>query len=149
MPLDEPHRLAALHAYDVLDTEPDVALDRIVALAARLTASPISLLSFVDSERQWFKARHGVAATETPRAFAFCAHTILDPSRALSVPDARSDRRFSHNPLVRERGGIRAYLGVPLTSPCTAPGFLDTRLHYAARLRLVSRCAARASRGLR
>jgi len=113
----EADRLAALHSYDVLDTEQEEAFDEIAALAAQLTGSPIALVSFTDAERQWFKARHGMDASEVRRDHAFSAHAIRDPSRPFVVPDAAADKRFSDNPCVIGPHSIRAYLGVPLVTP--------------------------------
>lgn len=117
LPSNERDRLEALYAYQVLDTESEEVFDEIVRLAARLTSSPIALISLVDQERQWFKSRHGLEAPETHRDLAFCAHAILDPSSPLSVPDALNDPRFATNPLVTGAPDIRAYLGVPLVTP--------------------------------
>lgn len=110
-------RLDALYAYEVLDTAPEDEIDDVISLAARLTGSPIALVSLIDAERQWFKARLGFAPAETDRSVAFCAHAILDPHRPLIVPDATVDPRFAANPLVTCPAGIRAYLGVPLVTP--------------------------------
>ena len=75
----EDRRLAALRAYEILDTPPETAFDDIAFLASYICESPIALISLVDEERQWFKAQVGLATTETPRDHAFCAHTILEP----------------------------------------------------------------------
>jgi diguanylate cyclase (GGDEF)-like protein len=117
LPSTEPDRLAALRSYEVLDTASEEAFDDIVALAARLTGSPSSVVSLVDTKRQWFKARCGMQATETHRDFSFCAHAILDPNGPLIVEDATKDQRFADSPLVTGSPGIRAYLGVPLVNP--------------------------------
>lgn len=114
-PDDEEERLAALDSYAVLDTEPDPELDQLVHLARRITSRPIALVSLVDRDRQWFKARAGLEATETPREVAFCAHAILQDG-VFEVADARRDPRFHDNPLVRS-GLVAAYAGVPLTNP--------------------------------
>jgi len=110
-------RLAALQSYEVLDTEPEESFDEIVALAARLTHSPIAMICFIDAQRQWFKARIGMTAAETHRDYAFCAHAIHTPDQPFVVPDAAADERFRKNPLVAGPPGIRAYLGVPLVNP--------------------------------
>lgn len=117
LPSTEADRLAALHSYEVLDTASEEAFDGLVALAARLTDSPIALVSLIDADRQWFKARHGLDAMETPRDDAFCAHAILDPDHPLIVEDATADPRFQANPLVTGAPDIRAYLGMPLVNP--------------------------------
>jgi len=107
-------RLRALHALNVLDSEPEAAFDALVNAASEVCKTPIALLSLVDRERQWFKARHGLPdTTETPRSQAFCAHAILG-NGALEVPDALQDPRFADNPLVVGEPGIRFYAGFPL-----------------------------------
>jgi diguanylate cyclase (GGDEF)-like protein len=113
----EQDRLAALYAYEILDTEPESDLDDMVGLAARLTGSPIAVISLTDAERQWFKSRVGLEPSETRRDIAFCAHAILDPHNPMVVPDTTADPRFAANPLVVGHPSIRAYLGVPLLSP--------------------------------
>lgn len=111
--LDEERRLAALAAYQVLDSEPEEAFDEIVRLAARITGAPIALVSLIDSDRQWFKACIGIDMRSTPRSASFCAHTIQgrDP---LVIDDATSDPRFADNPMVTGAPFVRSYAGVPL-----------------------------------
>lgn len=116
LPQNEAERLTILRSYAVLDTASDALLDEIVALAATLTGCPIALVSLVDAERQWFKARYGFGLSETPRESAFCAHAILDPDHPLIVADATQDPRFADSPLVTGPDAIRSYLGVPLLS---------------------------------
>lgn len=114
LPADETRRHDALLTLDVLDTEPEEEFDALVRAAAAICATPISLISLVDSERQWFKASIGLdTVTETPRDLAFCAHAILDDG-LLEVPDATRDTRFADNLLVTEGPGIRFYAGMPL-----------------------------------
>jgi len=127
---DDAARLRALHRQRILDTEPEEAFDRVVRVTAASLGVPISAISFVDADRQWFKARLGLGVRQTTRDVAFCDHTIRSDA-ALIVPDAGSDLRFAANPLVTGDPGIRAYLGVPLS---TADGFrigtvcaIDTR----------------------
>ncbi len=117
LPLNEAQRLAALRCYDVLDTACEASFDSIAWLASRITGSPIALISLLDQERQWFKARVGLDAVETHRDMAFCGYAILDPSRALTVDDATIDPRFADNPLVLGTPHIRSYAGVPLVTP--------------------------------
>ena len=109
----EQDRLRALLAQQILDTPPEAAFDAIVASAAAATGAPVSLVSLVDEARQWFKARHGLDATETPREWAFCAHAIAG-SGPLVVPDAENDERFRGNPLVEGAPFVKSYLGAPL-----------------------------------
>lgn len=119
LPTDEAQRLAALQRYDLLDSPPEVAFDRLTALVARLLDVPIALVCVVDAERQWFKARVGLDIAETARDQAFCAHAILD-DRPLIVADTHHDVRFADNDLVTKDPMIRAYLGAPLI---TTDGF--------------------------
>jgi PAS domain S-box-containing protein len=112
-PSEEQARLAALTALGILDTEPEERFDRITRLAARLFRVPICLISFVDEDRQWFKSRQGLDATETPRDVSFCGHTILD-SEPMVVEDTLEDPRFRDNPLVVGGPRIRFYAGHPL-----------------------------------
>ncbi len=115
LPDDEEARLAALRSLDILDTGPDPDLDALVTLASRICRTPISLVSLVDEDRQWFKARHGLDIQETPRDVAFCAHAILHDG-LFEVRDALVDERFRTNPLVTREPKIRFYAGTPLHS---------------------------------
>jgi PAS domain S-box-containing protein len=115
----EAERLRALYDYGALDTPPEAAFDELVALAAQICRTPISLVTLIDRDRQWFKARHGLTLAETPRAVSFCAQVLNQPGELLVIPDATLDRRFSDNPFVAGEAGIRFYAGVPL---CTADG---------------------------
>ena len=112
-PQDEVKRLRALRQLEVLDTEPDPELDAIVRSASLVCEVPISLISLVDSDRQWFKAREGLDATQTPRDISFCGHAILGDT-LFEVDDASQDPRFSGNPLVTSQPDIRFYAGAPL-----------------------------------
>ncbi|MBO9547021.1 PAS domain S-box protein [Caulobacter sp.] len=117
MDLREAQRLAALKAYKVLDTPADAAIDRLADLAGNLFDTPISLVSLVDEERQWFKAKVGLDAPSTPRSDAFCAHAIaMGPEAVLVVEDATQDPRFAANPLVTGAPDIRFYAGATLTT---------------------------------
>ena len=113
---DEVRRLGALRDCDLLDTPPEAAFDRLAALAADLFDTPIGLVSLVDEDRQWFKARVGLDETETPREWSFCAHAVEGGAwETLVVEDATADSRFVENPLVTGAPGIRFYAGVALT----------------------------------
>jgi GAF domain-containing protein len=113
LPADEPDRLAALRALLILDTPPEERFDRIARFVADELEVPIALVSLIDDERQWFKARIGLDACSTSRDVAFCAHAILRPA-VMVVPDATRDPRFADNPLVTGPPGIRFYAGAPL-----------------------------------
>jgi PAS domain S-box-containing protein len=113
---DETNRLAALHRYEILDTEPEREFDDLTLLAATVCGAPQARVSFVDRDREWFKSRIGVDSTEGPRETSFCGHTILSRD-VLVVPDATVDDRFADNPLVHGAGGIRFYAGAPLVTP--------------------------------
>jgi diguanylate cyclase (GGDEF)-like protein len=116
LPSDEAGRLAALRSYAVLDTACEASFDDIARLAARLTRRPIALVSLIDAERLWAKARHGLDITEAPRDLAFCAHAILQPGQPLVIQDMRADPRFADNPLVTDNPGLRSYTGIPLVN---------------------------------
>ncbi len=109
-------RLKALYTYAILDSDPEQAYTDITKIASYIAGTPISLISLVDRDRQWFKAKVGLDANETPRDMAFCAHAILDPDKPLVVTDATKDQRFADNPLVTGDPNIRFYFGVPLTT---------------------------------
>ena len=117
LPPDEADRLKALHSYQILDTVAEQAFDDLVVLAAHICNTPIALVSLVDADRQWFKAKIGLEATETPRELAFCAHAILQPDKPLVVPNTLEDERFATNPLVTSDPKIRFYAGTPITTP--------------------------------
>ncbi|CAN5631471.1 hypothetical protein BH09PSE5_BH09PSE5_34530 [soil metagenome] len=114
LPANEAARLDTLDGLHLLDTHPDVILDGLVRSAATATGCPIGLVSLIDEQRQWFKARVGLEARESPREFAFCAHAILGTS-LFEVSDTSVDPRFIDNPLVAGQPHIRFYAGMPLS----------------------------------
>lgn len=116
VPPYEAARLALLRRYGILDTPPELAFDDLARIAALICGTPMSAVSIVDADRQWFKASVGLGVSETPRDQAFCAHTIVTPSETLVVTDARRDPRFADNPLVTGSPGIRFYAGAPLVT---------------------------------
>lgn len=120
-PEDEEQRLSMLHEYEVLDTPPEAAFDGLAQLAAHICQTPMAVVSFIDSERQWFKAQVGMQVTQTSRESAFCAYAILDKDRLMEVPDALQDERFASNPLVTDGPKIRFYAGAPLVAKDNQP----------------------------
>lgn len=112
---DEAARLDAVRRYDILDTPPDGAFDRITALAARFCRAPISTVTIVDEDRIWFKSSHGVDVDEVGRDPGLCASAILS-SQAHVIRDASVDARTLDNPLVRGELGLRFYAGIPLVT---------------------------------
>lgn len=115
----EERRLIALERYDVLDTPPEEPFERITALASRVLDVPMSMISLVDRDRQWFKSCFGWNSSGSTREISFCSHALL-VSDPLVVPDARLDPRFADNPLVTGDPHIRFYAGAPLK---TAEGY--------------------------
>ncbi len=113
LPPGETVRLAALASFEILDTEPEQVFDDLVRLAARIAGVPTSLVSLLDAERQWFKARVGMDVCSTGRDVAFCEH-VLQAQAELEVVDARLDPRFADNPLVTDAPYIVSYAGFPL-----------------------------------
>ena len=106
--------MLALHRSGILDSGSDAAFDDLGSIAAAICGVPMALVSVVDTDREWFMARIGLAAAETSRDVSFCAHAILDPGQTMVIADAREDSRFRDNPLVTEAPGIRFYAGAPL-----------------------------------
>jgi diguanylate cyclase (GGDEF)-like protein len=117
---EEPRRIAALHALNILDTEPEERFDRITRLAQRLFGTQMATVSLIDTDRQWFKSRQGMDDPENSRETSFCAHAILTPETTV-VPDATQDERFADNPLVLDDPSIRFYAGHPVSAPGGEP----------------------------
>jgi diguanylate cyclase (GGDEF)-like protein/PAS domain S-box-containing protein len=112
-PHNEEARLRLLHSLGVLDTPAEENFDRITRVAAELLEVPITLVSLVDANRQWFKSKIGLDVCETSRDVAFCAHALHVPD-ILLIEDAAKDLRFVDNPLVTGEPHVRFYAGVPL-----------------------------------
>ena len=113
MPANEKERQQAIEKYKILDSMPEGSYDDITSLMAMVCDVPISMISLIDNNRQWFKSHHGVDIKETPRNLSFCGHAILNQEDIFVVEDARDDERFFDNPLVT-KNGIVGYAGVPL-----------------------------------
>ncbi len=116
MPKNEVKRLKVLWQYDVLDTVPEEVFDDLADLAAHICEAPVAMISLVDENRQWFKARVGTSTKETSRDISFCAHAILNDG-LLVISDATKDPRFNDNPMVTGPQKIRFYAGAPLVTP--------------------------------
>lgn len=114
----EAARLDALARCRILDTPTEGVYDDLARLAAQLCDTPIALITFLDRDRQWFKAAVGFGdRRETPRDVAFCAHTLHEAGDLMMVPDTHADARFAHNPLVRGEPFVRFYAGASVRSP--------------------------------
>jgi PAS domain S-box-containing protein len=109
-------RLDALNQYEIMDSPPESQFDDIANLASIICRTPIATVTFLDDRRQWFKARVGMDASETPIEHAFCAHAIRQPGELLVVPDATADLRFRSNPFVIDSPKIRFYAGAPVVN---------------------------------
>lgn len=116
LPSNESARLEALRSYVILDTLPERDYDSITQIAQEICQTPISLISLIDKDRQWFKSVKGLEAQETPRELSFCGHTILNPNEPLIVENASEDERFFDNPFVTNDPGVQFYAGVPLVT---------------------------------
>jgi diguanylate cyclase (GGDEF)-like protein len=116
VPALERRRQEALASLSIVDTQAEIAYDDIARLAQSLCETPIAMVSLVDHDRQWFKARVGTELTSIPRKISFCDHAIRDPSRVLQVSDASADTRFRDNPLVTGDPHLRFYAGAPIVT---------------------------------
>lgn len=115
-PIDEKGRLAALYRLDILDSSPEDKYDKMTSVACETFEVCTSMLTFVDSNRQWFKSTSGLDAKETPRDISLCAHTILQEG-CFVVEDALLDSRFADHPLVVGEPHFRFYAACPIHDP--------------------------------
>jgi GAF domain-containing protein len=113
--IDEEARLAALHETGILDAPDDARFDALVAQAAALCGTPVALVTLLDRERQWFKAKVGTDLCDTPVGVALCRHAI-GREDVLVIPDLSADPRTAINPLVTQPPHARFYAGAPLTT---------------------------------
>lgn len=113
LPENESERLKALIDAAIMDTPPEEAFDKLAKLAAQICGTEFSVIGLIDENRQWYKAKFGLDATEAPRELTFCAHT-LKRKDILEVYDASTDERFKGNPAVTGEPNIRFYAGAPL-----------------------------------
>lgn len=113
IPVNETDRLVELYKYELLDSVYEQEFDQLVKLASKICEVPISLITLVDIDRQWFKAKHGLDTDETARSVSFCGHAIINDG-LFEVKDAVNDNRFWDNPLVTGEPKIRYYAGMPL-----------------------------------
>lgn len=116
VPKNEEQRLQALYQLKILDTEMEKCFDEITSLIAQICEVPISLITLIDKDRQWFKSKYGTDLTETSRDIAFCPHVIIQDG-VMEVADSRQDKRFFDNPLVTGKESIIFYAGAPLRTP--------------------------------
>ncbi|WP_089357985.1 GAF domain-containing protein [Ekhidna lutea] len=112
--IKENDRLSELLSYQILDTQPEKELDEITFLASTIYETPISLVTFIDKKRQWFKSCKGFDFHETRREDSFCRHTLNKPNELFIVDDAKNDPLFKDNPLVMGKENIAFYAGAPL-----------------------------------
>ncbi|TSJ36448.1 GAF domain-containing sensor histidine kinase [Mucilaginibacter corticis] len=113
VPENEVERLVALQSYDIIDSGEEKDFDAIAAIASAICGTPISLITFIDEKRQWFKSHIGTDLTENFRDLSFCTYAIAGPDEIMIVPDALQDERFATNPVVTE-ANVTFYAGVPL-----------------------------------
>jgi GAF domain-containing protein len=116
LPENEVARLETLRQYEILDTDPEETFNDLTRLAAYICGTPIALITLIDMDRQWFKARTGMSQQETSRDISFCSHAILQTG-PMVVRDAMDDERFARNPMVLSDPYIRFYAGSPLVTP--------------------------------
>lgn len=115
-PKNENERLYALKEYKLLDTLPEEDFDNITNLVANICNVPISLITLLDTDRNFLKSHYGIQFNESPRSVSFCGHAILENSPIFIIEDATKDERFHDNPLIKDHN-VAFYAGVPLINP--------------------------------
>lgn len=113
MPSNERERMKALRSLN-LGKQAEQKYDQITKLAAYICETPISLISLIGKDKNWYKSKVGIEIAETPRKYSHCGHAILDPKRFMEIPDTRKDKRFKDNPFTLAKEPIIFYSGVPL-----------------------------------
>ncbi|GHB26736.1 PAS domain S-box protein [Mongoliitalea lutea] len=116
LPFSESKRLKVLYSYKILDSEEDEDYTSITELASEICDTPISLITFIDEKRQWFKAKTGITYKETLREFSFCTHAILTPHQPSIFSSLKNEKCFKNNPYVVEDNGFDFYAGIPILS---------------------------------
>jgi len=114
LPDNELARLSSLQEYGLMDSGEDKEFDDIASIASAVCGIPISLITFIDEKRQYFKSHIGTDFTENLRELSFCTHAIASGEEIMIVPDARVDERFNNNPMVTGPTALVFYAGVPL-----------------------------------
>ena len=109
-------RRDALAAYDVLDTPAEIEFDDIVKVASQACGMPVALISLLDDDRQWFKAKVGFGGSQTPLTSSICAHAVQQDD-IFVISDTTKDPRTAGNPVVTGDPHVRFYAGVPLRTP--------------------------------
>lgn len=113
---NEEKRLLELYSLNILDTETEQDFDDVSRIAAIICDTPISLITLLDKDRQWFKSRYGLSLLETPRDISFCTHAIQKPDELMEVENTLNDPRFKDNPLVLDQPEMRFYAGMPIVT---------------------------------